>query len=68
MKYRVKQIIKETGSEFIPQRKFLFFWIDIQEKLKYDTLDDALKFIAYYNLKRQKKDVLYHDVTNTELL
>ena len=68
MKYRVKQIIKETGSEFIPQIKFLFFWIDIQEKLKYDTLEDALKFIAYYNLKRQKKDVLYHDVTNTELL
>lgn len=68
MKYRVKQIIKETGSEFIPQRKFILFWIDIQEKLKYDTLEDALKFIAYYNLKRLNKDVLYHDVTNTELL
>jgi hypothetical protein len=68
MKYRVKQTIKETGSEFIPQRKFFLFWIDIQEKVKYDTLEDALKFIAYYNLKRLKKDVVYHDVTNTELL
>ena len=68
MKYRIKQIIKESGSEYIPQRKFFFFWIDIREKLKYDNLNDALKFIAYYNLKRLKKDVLYHDVTNTELL
>jgi hypothetical protein len=65
MKYRVKQIILLNGSQYIPQRKFLFFWIDIDEKNIYDTLDDALNFIAYYNLRKQKKDVIYHDVNDS---
>ena len=61
MKYRVKQIILLNGSQYIPQRKFLFFWIDIDEKNIYDTLDDALRFIEYYDLKKQNKNVVYHD-------
>ena len=65
MKYRVKQIILLNGSQYIPQRKFLFFWIDIDEKNIYDTLDDALNFITYYNLRKQKKDVIYHDVNDS---
>ena len=65
MKYRIKQIILLNGSRYIPQRKFLFFWIDIDEKNIYDTLDDALNFIAYYNLRKQKKDVIYHDVNDS---
>jgi hypothetical protein len=65
MKYRVKQIIQLNGSQYIPQRKFLFFWFDIEEKKTYDTLEDALNFIAYYNLKKQKKDVIYHDVNDS---
>ena len=69
MRYRVKQIILLNGSQYIPQRKFLFFWIDIDEKNIYDTLDDADRFIAYYDLVRNKKNLIYHNlIPNYDLL
>lgn len=62
MQYRVKQTILKTGSSYVPQRKFWFFWIDIEEKLSFDNIHDAIKYIEYYDLVKNKKNIVYHDV------
>lgn len=59
MKYRIKQEIFEDRSEYSPQRKFLFFWIDLKSK-PFDNKESAEKFIAYYDLVKNKKNLVYH--------
>lgn len=63
MEYRIKQTIFRNKSEYVPQRKFLFFWIDLEEKLQpFDNIHDAKKYIEYYDLVKNKKNIVYHPV------
>lgn len=62
MNYRVKQTILRNGSSYVPQRKVWFFWVDIEEKLSYDNIHDAIKYIEYYDLVYTKKNIKYISV------
>ena len=63
MQYRIKQTIQKNGSTYVPQRKFLFFFIPIEEKISFDNIHDAMKYIEYYDLVRNKKNIVYHKVS-----
>ena len=60
MKYRIQETILKDKKEFRPQFKFLFFWFSFLET--YDTLENAEAAVAYYDLVKNKKHILYHNV------
>lgn len=60
MRYRIQETILKNKKEFRPQIKFLFFWFSFLET--YDTLKEAEDAIAYYDMVRNKKHILYHDI------
>ena len=60
MRYRIQETILKNKKEFRPQIRFLFFWFSFLET--YDTLKGAEDAIAYYDMVRNKKHILYHDI------
>ena len=60
MRYRIQETILKNKKEFRPQIRFLFFWFSFLET--YDTIKEAKDAIAYYDMVRNKKHILYHDV------
>ena len=64
MKYRIQETILKDKKEFRPQIKFLFFWFSFLET--YDTLQEAEDAIAYYDMVKNRKHILYHDVNTNK--
>jgi len=64
--YRIKKIIKGNEVEFLPQRKFLWFWINIMHYSTNDY-DWAIYCIKSNIQKRAKTMIEYLDVTPDEL-
>jgi len=64
MKYRIQETILKDKKEFRPQIKFLFFWFSFLET--YDTLKEAEDAITYYDMVKNKKHILYHDVDQSK--
>jgi hypothetical protein len=62
MRYRIQETILKNKKEFRPQIKFIFFWFSFLET--YDTLKEAEDAIAYYDMVRNKKHILYHKIEN----
>ena len=60
MRYRIQETILKNKKEFRPQIKFLFFWFSFLET--YDTLKEAEDAIAYYDMVKNRKHILYHDI------
>jgi hypothetical protein len=64
--YRIKKIIKGNEVEFLPQRKFLWFWINIMH-YSTDDYDWAICRIKSNIQKRAKSMIEYLDVTPEKL-
>ena len=64
MKYRIQETILKDKKEFRPQIRFLFFWFSFLEV--YDELSDAEEAITYYDMVKNRKHILYHDVNTNK--
>lgn len=61
MKYRIKREITKTGVEYTPQLKFIWFWLDMPKK-PFDSLKEAEKYVAFYEMMRNKRNVSFYNV------
>ena len=64
--YRIKKITKGDEVKFLPQRKFLWFWINIMHNLTGDY-DWAIFCIRITIQERAKSMIEYLDVTPEKL-
>ena len=64
--YRIKKITKGNEVEFLPQRKFLWFWINVTHYPTNDY-DWAIHLINCDIQKRSKSMIEYLDVTPDKL-
>ena len=57
-KYRIRKEITKTGTNYMPQIRFLWFWFDMVKK-DFDNQKEAEKAIAFYEMMKHKRNVSF---------